>query len=187
MPRHERFDEDDEQPRRRRRLRRDDWDEPRAATKPGLATAAGILWLIWGGLLLLVFVVRLIAVLRAIADDADLNFVCGGMDVLLVLGIAGWSGLAGLLTVLGKARSLGAYGFLSLALPPLMVVLETVIAFFTGMELVRDHDRLRGDLPLILAFRSFVFNTLLVSGVVLAGIFALVANRRYREWYDHRG
>ena len=189
MPRRDRFDDDDEDfddrpGRSRSRSRRDDYDD--AESKPGLATAAAVLWLISAGLLLLAFILRAIMLIGGLAADVDVNPVCGGVDLLLVLGTGLWAGIAGLMTILGKARSLTAFGVLSLILPPAMVLMESAIAFFVGIEIARDMNGARGDLPLILAFRSFLFNSILVAGVLLAGIFALSANRRYRAWHSRR-
>lgn len=179
------YDDDDfDDPPRPRRL---DYRDDRADKKPGLATAAAVLWLVWAGLLLLAFLVRGAVLVGAVAADADVNPVCGGVGLLLVLVSAAWAGVAGLLTVLGKSRSLTAFGVLSLVLPPAVVLMETAVAFFIGIEAGRDlGPRGRNDLPFVLAFRSFLFNSLLASGVVLAGIFALCANKRYREWSARR-
>src|SRR5262245_56540327 len=118
MPRRDRFDDDDEDfdERPRRRSRRDDFDD-RPDKKPRLATAAAGLWLIFAGLLLLAFLRRAVLLIGGAAADRDVNPVCGGVDLLLVLGTAVWAGVAGLMTLLGKARSLTAFGLLSLILP----------------------------------------------------------------------
>jgi hypothetical protein len=68
-----------------------------------------------------------------------------------------------------------------------MVLLETAISFFTGIEMARDLERARNDLPIIMAVRGFFFSSLLISGVVLAGIFALIANKKYRAWSSRQG
>lgn len=184
MPRRDRFDEDDddfddEPGLRSRRGERD--------KRPGLATTAAVFWLIWAGLLLLAFILRAIILIGGLAGDKDVNPVCGGVDLILVLVSAAWSGFAGLMTLLGKARSLTAFGVLSLILPPAVVVMETAISFFTGIEMSRDlGGRARNDLPITMALRGFFFSTVLVSGVALAGIFALCANKRYRAWSSRR-
>ena len=128
------------------------------------------------------FLIRAVILIGGVAADSDVNPVCGGVDLLLVLVIAAWSAAAGLLTILGKARSLTAFGVLSLVLPPVIVVMETAVSFFIGIELSRDLDRGRNDLPFVMAVRSFIFNALLVSGVALAGIFASSANKGYGAW-----
>jgi len=189
MPRRDRFDDDDLDDRPRRSRHHD--DPPRrsrdisygSAKKPGLAIAAAILWLIWAGILLLSVLFRAFQLFRG---DGDVDPVCGAIDLLLILGMALLSGGAGMMTLFGKTRSLTSFGVVSLVMPPAIVLMETALAFLIGLAATRHGPR-GSDLPLIMAFRSFLFTTLLVSGVILAGIFALCVNKKYRAWCSRQG
>lgn len=179
MPRRDRPDDDDDEydddPPPRRRRERDD-------RRPGLATAAAVLWLVSAAFLFLTFAVR--AYLLADAGLGNEFIVCGGIDVLMVLGLSAAVGLAGVLTLYGSLRSLTAVGVLSLLLPVAMLFVETLLAFLTGVELVKDRGP--SDIPMRLAGRSCCMNTILVSGVLLAGIFALSARAEYARWAEWR-
>ncbi len=181
MPRRDRTDDaDDDYDDTPRRPRRDD----RGPDRPGMATAAAVMWLVSAGFLFLAFAVRTYFVLNDALGDGDGNPVCGGVDVLMVLGLAAGSALAGILTLSGGLRSLAAPAVLSLLVPPAVLVVETVIAFLTGVELVKDRGP--SDVPMRMAFRSCFFNTILFSGTLLAGILALSAKHDYRVWAARR-
>jgi hypothetical protein len=190
MPRDEFDDEEDDAPRPRQRKDRDD-DRPHPpANKPALVTAAGVLWCVLGVFCLLSAAVTLVQAMVLYADDqadvSDLYFPCSGCNVVLVLGVAGVCGLGAVLALSGKARSLLWVGILALALPAGDVLAQTGMSFFLGVEMTKDGPPEAKDLALRMAFRTFLFSCLLMSGVVLAGIFTLVANRRYREWWTGR-
>ncbi len=184
MPRRDQSDvndDDDLDDGPRRRSRRDDLDG-RAGAKPGLAVTAAVLWLVWAGVLFLALLIRAASLVNDVAAQKGVNEVCGGADLLILLGAAVCSGLMGLVTILGQTRSLVGLGVISMLLPPAVVILETVVSFFMGLELARGLDRGRNDLPFTMAIRGFVVSTALVSGVFVAGIFALFANKQYRTW-----
>lgn len=186
MPRRDRPDDldDEEYDDAPRRPRREGARPDRGDGRPGMATGAAVLWLVSAGFLLVAFAVRAYLVLDDAFGDGDGNPVCGGIDVLMVLGLAAGTGLAGVLTLVGGLRSLAAPAALSLILPPAMLFVETVIAFLTGVELVKDRGP--SDVPMRMAVRTCFFNTVLVSGVLLAGVLALSAKDDYRRWAERR-
>jgi hypothetical protein len=185
-------DEDDDRPRRRRR--REDEDDDRPTKKPGLATAAGVLWAVWGVFCLLAGGWSLFAVARTffpdVGDDLEgLAIPRNGCNGLFSLGTTVLCGLGAFLVLTGKVRSLKALGVWSLVLAGVGIFVQTALGCVVGVqmdvELAKDTGGRTSGSALRMAVFSFVFAFALLGGVGLAGVFALVSNRAYQKW--HKG
>lgn len=180
MPRRDRYDEDeddDDYPRRRRSRRNDDDFSP--IRMPGLAITAAVIWLVWA---LIIFCVFLLRLYTFVIQDNNVNGPCVLIDPVLFLGLAGWSGVAGLLTFVGRGWSLTFAGVFSLIFPLLFMFLEVIAAFFIGIELSQRRDQGRNDIPITMVFRSIILDSVLIAGVMLAGVFAMVSSKQYQRW-----
>ena len=190
MPRRDRLDEtdDDDFDDRPRRSRREGsrYQDERPEGRPGLATTAAVFWFLSAGLLTLSLLIRTLFMVLNIVRERDGKFLCLGIDLVLVLALAGFSVAAGFTTVGGRARSLKSFGVLSLVMALAMVFMETVFGFFVGIMLSSETIPPRNELPFVMAARGFFTSAVLVSGVALAGIFALSANGQYRLWSSQR-
>ena len=207
MPR-ERDDEDDDY-RDRRRRRRDEADDaefdddyrprarrserddrPGSGGKPGLATTAGALWAVWCVFCLLAAAGAILFVVQAEADDRPgvpeiytPATLCSAVFVLLTAGVCA---VAALRTLTGQSRSLTAFAVLSVVCGVVVIFVRTLGGFVVGLEMEKE---MRGGPPFAaaMAVRGFVFSAVLMSGVMLAGLFAFLANGRYREWRRNAG
>ena len=141
--------------------------------KPGLANAAGVLWVTWSGVCLLAALAHVWAVGTAIRSPAYTPAgLCSAFVLLLATVICL---VAGLRTLFGRPRSLAGFAVLSFV-SAAAIILVHILSGAAGES--------AGHNPYGEASHSYVLAVLLVSGVLLAGVFALLTNGRYRRWYD---
>jgi zinc-ribbon domain len=189
-----RDDDDDRDRPSRRRSRRDDDDEveepaprrPRrkrklkkvAPGKPGLATAAAILWLIWGGLGALLTIFGLIGLFYGLDRGAPASFVIAGTFQTLITGaMSYYLVIAGLEILNGQAENTANSGFIVLTATGVLLVMTVVrSAYYTS-----DGRLGPGFQAAAMAVSCGLF-LIVASGVILGGIFALVANKGYEKW-----
>lgn len=202
MPRRDDDYDDEDDTLRRSRRRRDEDDDfdddyrprskrrdrdggPTSSGKPGLATTAGVFWAIWCVFCLLGALGTVVFVVRAEMDDRvnmpqiyTPTSVCSAFLSLLVAGLCGFAAFR---TLSGQAKSLTLYAVLSMVFPFVVILSRTLMGFLVGVEMVKDMRGANG-VPLSMAGSAFVFSALLMSGVMLAGLFAFLSNGKYREW-----
>lgn len=199
------FDRDD---RRRdddfedRPRRRDDYedDRPRGRAKPGLATAAGVLWVIWAAFELIGVIgagINLANVKAAIQLQAGMNGVVIDNETTSQLTILGVFRLvlnliafilfllAGIRTLSGGARSLGGYGWGTVVICIAFVVYCLAGAYIlSGVFAKMGGPFAGGRADGILYGAMCGAGLLAISGSLLAGIFALSCNGKYVKWWD---
>jgi hypothetical protein len=167
--------EDDDRPRRR-------------PAKPGLATAAGIVWAIEGVLCLLSVVLTVYYVVRHEMSDRsplpDAYTPIGCVSAALSLAAAAIAGIAAFVALSGKAKSLTPFAIVSFVVPVVLVLARTLLGFITGVAMAEGNAQFRG-MPVAMALSSFFFSGLQSAGFLLAGLFAMLAAKPYRQWKRH--
>ena len=124
---------------------------------PGMAIAASIIWIIYGGL-------ALIGNLFALAGSGGRT----GTPGILGITISAAFLVAGIQTLMGKSKGLMANGIASIVVGAL-----AAIAFLLVGALVRGFHP-----PMVLIVVGLLFGALLITG----GILALIANKPYKEY-----
>jgi hypothetical protein len=196
-------DEDDDRPRRRdRRDEEDDYDDrPRAPKKPGLATAAGVLWVIWGGLGVISILFNVYALATPAyhqaniavfgQKNADTMWMISVFQLVLVLGGTVLFLLAGIRTLTGGASSLGMFGGMTIAMCVVYFVVTIAVAVYQASMMEEVFGRMGG--PGGRPPTGLMTGAGIVGGIcggligvtvpVLAGIFALSCNKKYAIWW----
>ncbi len=186
-PRDRRDDRDDDEDRPRPRRQRDDdeYDDRRGPLKkPGLATAAGVLWVIWGGLGCIMLIFNIIVMMdngprRAAAGSTLGNVIA----ILLLIGGIVICLLAGIRTLNGSVRSIRVFGILSLIYCIGYVVLTTVLVALAAAVLGGVAGAPAG-FAVGLVIGACVVTVLIVSGMLLASIFAMSSSKKYELWWQ---
>ncbi|MEO8698509.1 MAG: hypothetical protein ABI867_00665 [Kofleriaceae bacterium] len=129
---------------------------------PGLAVAASIIWIIYGGL-------ALIGNLLTLAASGGRTGTPGFVGIAISVGFL----VAGIQTLMGKAKGLMANGIVSIVLGGLAAV-----AFLLLGALIRGFHA-----PMVLILVGVLFGALLIT----AGILALMANKSYKEFRQTKG
>ena len=183
-------DDEDDRPTRRQSRRDDDYgeddedDRPRkkkrrkkrtvAPGKPGLAIAAAILFLIWGGVGAVVCVwaiVGLISVLNVVANVSVMGLLFGLVQVVLAGCFAAYLIVSGLKILNGEAEDLAAIGTAVLSVIGFVLLLSVALVAFSAPAF---------------AFTIVVYQILwalvLMSGAIVGAIFCLVCARKYEKW-----
>lgn len=189
--RYRREDDEDEDDRPTRRYRReDDADDdedvrPRkkkpkrkkrkvAPGKPGLAVAAAILFLIWGGvgaILCLRAIVGLVAVLDIVANVSVMGLLFAIIQVVLAGCFSAYLITSGLKILNGEAEDLASIGTTVLAVIGVVFLLVVVLGSLAASSFVFAAVA-------ILA----VYMLLLMSGAIVGAIFCIVCARKYEKW-----
>jgi hypothetical protein len=178
-------DEDDDRPRRRdRRDEEDDYDDRprRPLAKPGLATAAGVLWVIWGGLGCIMLIINIIALMDNGPRRAAGSTLGNIIGILLLIGGIVICLLAGIRTLNGSVSSIRVFGILSLIYCIAYVVLTTVLVALAAAVLGGAAGAPAG-FAVGLVIGACVVTVLIVSGMLLASIFAMTSSKRYKLWW----
>lgn len=206
--RDDRRDDDYDDRPRRRDDRDDDYDDrPRAPrSKPGLATAAGVLWAIWAGFELIGVVLSGINMANpaaamqaqlagprglggAVIFDKDITNQLTILAVFrLIVNLAAFVLflVACIRTLTGGAKSLTVYGMLTIV----MSVLTIIYCLFAGYVVNSIMTKMVGAFAVASGGTAFVYGAvcgaglLAISGSLLAGIFAMSCNKRYTQWWD---
>lgn len=129
---------------------------------PGTAIAASIMWIIYGGLGL----IGNLAALGASGGKA-------GSGGIIGIGITAAFLIAGIQTLMGKAKGMLANGIVSICLGGIVS-----IAFLALGALIRGFKA-----PGILIAVGFLFGAILIT----AGILACVGNKAYKEYRATKG
>lgn len=199
MARRRTEDEDeDERPRRRGRPRRDDrddWDEddsddrPRGPLrKPGLATAAGVLWLVAAAIDLIRTAVGLYGLYTLIQVLRIVGPMGGGLPLRLllpaILGLAlSVFGMvlylvAGIRVLSGSARGLAVSGWLTIA----VCVVVGLLILWNGLQLLGANQGGFGGQRDAYLMGRMCGQSLVLVVPLLAGIFAVSCHGRYSRW-----
>ena len=184
-------DEDDDRDRpTRRRSRRDDYDDedeyeddrPRkrkkkkrkkvAPGKPGLAIAAAILFLIWGGVGAIFTVWSIVGLVWLLDVGAPASFVLSGL-VQVILGgcYAAYLVMSGLKILNGQADDLAAIGTAVLSVCGFVILLSVVRVAIVAPAFAFS-----------VAIISAVTVLVVMCGVIVGGIFCFVSSAAYDKW-----
>jgi len=205
-PRDRRDDRDEEEDRPRPRRQRDDdeYDDRRGPVKkPGLATAAGVLWVIWGALGVIALLFNIYAlvtpsyhaanVLMFGEKTADTMRMISVFQAVLVLVGTILFLLAGMRTLTGAPASLGGFGWMTIAYCSVYFVVGIALAMYQVSLIEEAVGRMGGARPPagLMSGAGLVGGIcgglIITSGPVLAGIFALSCNKRYVLWRATKG
>lgn len=198
-------DDDDRDDRRSRPRYEDDYDDRRprgGRAKPGLAVAAGVLWVIWGAFEIIGVVLAAIhmtdvgASIRAqggfgfnavVLDPETLRSltILGGFRLAMNVIACGLYLMAGIRTLTGGPSSLGGYGWGT------VIVCVATVAYFLAAAFVMSNIFAKLGGPFAGGqMNSFLYGAmcggglLAISGALLAGIFALASNGKYMTWWE---
>lgn len=166
----------------------DRWDQPEvmpveAPRIPGSARAAGIIWIVFGGIILLNAAISLLIALALAPPQERAPAMSGAVCGVLFAGLVGGVFIhVGIQTVGGTAKDTLGNGIgslligvlLGLCALGLMVAAELTGWRRPGVDL-KAHD-------LIIA----VVNLLAACGLVVAGVLALAGREGYREYRRYR-
>ena len=177
------FDRPRDDDRPRRRDRDDDYDDRRGPLKkPGLATAAGVLWVIWGAFGAIVCVLRVINFGRLgglpsevmLISIAEFLFVLAGTILCFV---------AGTRTLSGSASSTRTFGTLSLTFTIIFVLVYTALAAYLASVMGRIGGGPGAGFGAAVVIITCGVVVVMMSGMILASIFAMSASKKYEQWW----
>ncbi len=197
-----RDDDSDDRPRRRDRDRDDDYDDrPRSLKKPGLATAAGVLWVIWGALGVIIVLLSVYNLLSSSAHqerilvfgqkNAETMRMISAFTTVLVVGGTVLFLLAGIRTLTGGPSSIGMYGGWTIGF--CVVYFISIIASTVYQTSLMEEAIGRmggpggrppvGSLTGLGIVGGICAGLIAITVPVLAGIFSLSCNKRYTLWW----
>ncbi len=188
--RRERDDEDDDdrdRPSRRRRRDRDeddDYDDRPARPKkkrrkkkavagmPGLAMAAAILFLIWGGIGAIWSIYSIVGLVTLLDVGAPASFVLSYLVSTILSGcFAAFLVVSGLKVLNGQVEDIASVGTAALAVCGAMMIWSVVqVAMIAPV------------FALSFALRAFVTALVFMSGIIVGGIFCIVCSQKYEKW-----
>lgn len=198
LPRRRRRDDDDEDDRdrpssrRRRRDRDDDFDDgeyedddhdrPRKKRKrrkkksqtgqPGLSVAASVLFLIWGGLGAIFTIYAIVGLVTLLDRGMPFTWILNGLIRVVIGGVfSGYLISSGLRILNGEADDLASIGIAVLSVCAAALLLSVV-----GVALVAPVFALE------VALIALVWVLVGMSGVIVGGIFCIVARDKYEKW-----
>ena len=181
--RDDRDEEEEDRPRPRRPRDDDEYDDRRGPLKkPGLATAAGVLWVIWGGLGCIMLILNIIGMMGDAPRRNAGSMLGNVIAILLLIGGIVICLLAGIRTLNGSVRSIRVFGILSLIYCIGYVVLTTVLVAMAAAVLGGVAGAPAG-FAVGLVIGACVVTVLLVSGMLLASIFAMSSSKKYELWW----
>lgn len=148
---------------------------PRRETPfPGIVRAAGIIWIVFGALIVFAFsLVILVAAARSRGQVGQIlgGLVCGGS---LIATFAGGFIFVGVQTVRGTARDTLGNGIGSI-----------LFAAIIGASMIAPLMNVRGDAGFQIVAGSLT--ALEITGLFLGGVFALLGRSNYKAWRrEHR-
>ncbi len=144
--------------------------------KPGLATAAAILWLIWG-------IGGTVAFIAGVSDLLTSATRVGLVAVVLLLTVLLGTLLclvAGVRTLSGAGASTGTHGLLSLIFGGVILTGYTLLLSYAASEAETTFGR-------SVSFQAVVTTCgvvlALLSGLFVAGVFGMAVNAKYVTWW----
>lgn len=194
-PRREDDEEDDrDRPSRRRSQRDDDYDDYEdendyddrplkrrkkrrkrkiAPGKPGLSVAAAILFLIWGGIGAVLTVWSIVGLVWWLDQvGAPASQILSGLVQVVVSGcFSAYLILSGLKILHGQAEDIAAIGTATLSVCGLVMLLSVVRVALVA-------PRFAFEFALVSALSALV----VMSGVIVGGIFCIVCSQKYEKW-----
>jgi hypothetical protein len=148
------------------------WEEPvpvSAPPFPGIVRAAGIIWIVFGGLILLNFILVMALVLVFAPPEARGAAVGVAMCVGVFVGLIGGVFIfVGVQTVTGSARDTLGNGIGS--------IIFSVLVSGSGVSVLQRGGASTGDLI------AAGINLLAAGGLMAAGIMVLIGRDQYRTW-----
>lgn len=179
-------DEYDDRPRRRSRRRDDDDDyddEPRRRSPkkrrkkkesrgiPGLAMAAAILFLIWGGLGAILALVSVIELIRLLDFGAPATVILNGLITVIIQGVfSGYLISSGLSILNGQPDNIQSIGIAVLSICIAVMILSVV-------SLALVAPRFAAELAMI----AVLWVLIALSGIIVGGIFCMVVSDKYEK------
>ena len=171
--------------------------------KPGLATAAGVLWVIWGALGVIALLFNIYALVTPSYHAANvlvfgektadtMRMISVFQAVLVLVGTILFL-LAGMRTLTGAPASLGGFGWMTIAYCSVYFVVGIALAMYQVSLIEEAVGRMGGARPPagLMSGAGLVGGIcgglIITSGPVLAGIFALSCNKRYVLWRATKG
>lgn len=184
------YDDDRDRPTRRRSRRDDDIyddeydddDRPRkrkkrrmkkvAPGKPGLAVAAAILFLIWGGVGAILSILSIVGLTTLLDSGAPATAILSGLVQVILSGcFAAYLIVSGLKILNGQAEDLTGIGTAVLSLCGFVLILSVVRVAL-----------LAPAFALSVALIAAVTVLVIMSGVIVGSIFCIVASAAYDKW-----
>jgi hypothetical protein len=152
---------------------------------PGAVRAAGIIWIVFGGLILLNFVVQLLVLLTVNPQGQRGGaFVAGNFCGVLFMGLVGGAFVnAGIQSLSGAAKDTLGNGIGSIAFGVIIGGLAGVLLI--GILGATAAGAQPGELMWIVVL-ALLINSLAAIGLLVAGILALVGREGYREYRRYR-
>ena len=182
-------DDDRDRPSRRRRRDRDDeeddYDDRPARPKrkkrrkkkatagiPGLAVAAAILFLIWGGIGAILSIYSIVGLVTLLDIGAPASFVLSSLVSTILAGcFAAFLVVSGLKVLNGQVEDIASVGTAALAVCGALLIWSIVrFALIAPM------------FALSFALTAFATMLLFMSGVIVGGIFCIVCGQKYEKW-----
>lgn len=168
-PRRSRRDADDDAPRRKKHKKR---RKKEAAGIPGLAMAAAILFLIWGGLGAIYALYGVINLVRLLDFGAPATVIVNGLITVVIQGVfSGYLISSGLTVLNGQAESIASIGIAVLSICATAVVLSVVSVALIAPVFVAE-----------IVLIAVVWVLVLTSGIIVGGVFCLVVSEKYERW-----
>jgi len=162
-------DDYDDEPRRRRRKKR---RKTAAAGIPGLAMAAAILFLVWGGLAAIYTLINIIGLLRLLDFGASATVILNGLITVIIQGVfSGYLISSGLKVLNGQAESIQSIGIAVLSICIAAMILSVVSLALIAPAFAAE-----------IAMIAVVWVLVGMSGVIVGGIFCLVVSEKYETW-----
>ncbi len=179
----DRRDEGEDRPRPRRPRDDDEYDDRRGPLKkPGLATAAGVLWVIWGALAAILCIARVVnfGKLAALPTEAMLLSIA---EFLFIVAGTALCFVAGVRTLNGGASSIRTYGALSLVFCIVFVLLYTALAAYLASVMGAVAGAPAAGLGAAVVVVTCGVVVIMMSGMILASIFAMSSSKKYELWW----
>ena len=175
-------DEDEDRPRPRRQRDDDEYDDRRGPlAKPGLATAAGVVWCVTGGIMAILSILALIGLFALAGRGGG----AGGLTPANLLGlflffaVTVFCLIAAIRTLTGGVSGLRGFGITSIVIFGAYMLLQCV----SLLALSDVPAAARGGVMGLVIGVLLIQAVLLGVGLLMPGIFALAAAKKYELWW----